>query len=174
MDNFTLEQLDQAKHQLDKRMKQARADREYLSAELPRLIVGHVLGVVTLEEIEDTRRRLAECLQVFEETPAALVVLKGLIEQAREKEAQEQRNDEFQQMRPAYFAIRKEIIASPKLADSFNGPAGRFESLSVKLGRDFASGRLFNEECRKLITEATVYVRHPKSEPFSFTVLIPE
>lgn len=168
METLAPDQLEQAQTKLIAKTRQARGDHDYLTQELSRLIIGHALGTVTHDEIREARRQISECVQVMEETPAALALVKELIEQARSHEAQELRREETKQAQQAYFELRQTIIDNPSLADRYEAP-GRLNSLSVS-----AWGPHKNGEVRELVAAAQEYNSRKRSEPFSFNVTISE
>lgn len=171
MENLTLEQLEQAQETLISRTRQARGDRDYLTHELSRLLIGNSLGTVTHDEIKKVRQQITESIQVTEETPAALAVLKVLIEQVRNQEAQERRNEERLQTLQTYTELRQSVLSDPALANTNDVP-GRLIQLSTLIG---GTGKgSYYDETRRLIESAREYNSKAQPEPFSFEVLIPE
>lgn len=168
MDNLSIEQLEQAQTALITRMRQAKGGLDYLERDISRLIIGNVLGTISIDEVRATRQLIAECNQTLEETPAALAIIKVLIAQVRSQEAREQSRERTKQARQSYIELRQKIIENPSLADNYVA-LGKLAALSHS-----AFGPHKNGEVRELEAAAREYNSRKRSEPFSFDVLIPE
>lgn len=167
MDKLTSNQLEAAQEKLINRMRRARADYDYLTQELPRLILSNTIGIITDGEVSSVRQQLVETKQVLEETPAALVLIKEAIGQFRSMEAQNQQIEYANDMRRNYLSLRREIIGNPSLAEK--EPSGRLHGLAVRLG-----GGKYMKEYEALVYAAKEYNSRIQSQPFSFDVQITE
>lgn len=173
--HYTLDQLEEARLTLEDRIRGARADLDFLYEKLGRLVALDALGGNHGQEIKEVRQKMGICQLVIAETPAALVLIKNLIGEAKTTESHRRREEEAAQARLDYFRIRKELIANPERVGKPNGPEGRMNALSLKLGRDAATGKSFNDEFRRLVEAATEYCHIRRDTAFTFNdALIPE
>lgn len=166
--NHSIEQLEKAQIELEDRICSARTDKEYMGSQMPRLVAGHALGIVALKDVEATRNRLAECEQIFTEVPAALLVIKSLIGQARDQEAKALQAESMEQTRRAYIELRDQIIKQPQLC-STNDVAGRLSHLAHMIGGQGKGSA--KDEARQLIEAAREYIYERRNTPFSFKLI---
>lgn len=177
--NYPLEQLEEGRLALEKKIRQARENSNLLPEKLSRLVAVSALGEDNQEEIESTRRQLAEYRQVIEETPGALLLLKAWITEAEQAKMIEDKQKEAIQTLQSYFSARQEVLADPMLACR-QISAGNLNGLSARLDSEVDNYRLprppvkFSEEVRQLIAKATEYCHIRRDSAFSFTILIPE
>jgi len=176
---YSLDTLETAQVKLTDRFRGASADHDYLSRKLPGLLIGHVLGVITDGEIEETRKGIASARQVIEEMPAALAALKIQIEEARAERAGLERISQAAATRQEYLQLRDRIISAPDLAAK--GQGGKLLGLSLQADKDVVNeftsrpAVKFNEEARALVESATDFIRYGAKQQgtaFSFKPMI--